>query len=114
MKYFKRSFRYLIFLLPAILQASPVQLSWTDNSDNETGFVVKGRLEDGTWEKVAETPANTTEVAIESDTHAAWQVFAFNEWGQSGGTNVLGKGSVPQTPNELKNKLTVTVTVEVK
>ena len=105
--------KYLIFLIPAILQAAPVQLSWTDSSDNETGFVVKGRLEDGTWENVGQTPSNTTELTVE-DTHEAWQVFAFNEWGTSGGTNVLEKGSVPQTPNELKNKLTVTVTVEVK
>lgn len=98
MKYF------LPLLFPVALFAGEVQLTWQDNSDNETHFLVKGRLEDGTWEEVGKTLANVNELSVDTQTHEAWQVFAENEWGISGGSNILEAGDSPTKPGSLRVK----------
>jgi len=98
--------RYFILaaLLAATSHAASVTLEWQDNSDNETAFVMEGRRADGTWEPVSTHPANVVEASVDTDTHDAWRVYAENEWGKSGYTNVLEKGAVPSDPNGLKLK----------
>jgi hypothetical protein len=49
--------------LTAVPSSAPtaVTLSWTDNSDNESGFVVeRSRRKNGTYETIATVPAGTT------------------------------------------------------
>lgn len=40
--------------------ASSVDLSWTDNSGNETGFVIQRKVDEGAWSDLDTVAANTT------------------------------------------------------
>lgn len=100
----------ILFILfsGSLVSARNVELAFSDNSDNEDGFEVRGRLASGVWEVVSTLPENVTQVEVDPQTHEAWQVFAFNEWGYSDGTNVLEK-DLPNPAGELRiKKQTVT------
>ena len=113
MKYFKHSFRYLLLLFPAILSAAPVQLSWTDNSDNEESFVIE-RKSEGEYVEVATVAANITQYTddVEAGSYQ-YRVKAVNQFGSSGYTNDLVVGP-PKAPSTLTNKITVIVTLTVE
>jgi hypothetical protein len=46
--------------LQAVASGYAVALTWQDNSDNETGFIVERRINYGTWARIADLPAGTT------------------------------------------------------
>jgi hypothetical protein len=91
-------------LFASVATAEEIVLQWTDNSVNESGFEMRGLKDDGTWEPIARTVADVTEIVVETGSHSAWQVFAFNDWGFSGGSNILTKGDKPEAPGQLKTK----------
>lgn len=93
----------LFFLLPLSLYADPVNFTFRDNSDNEDGFIVEGRLPSGDWEEILILLANVTEFQTEADTHEAWRARAFNAFGVSGTTNEVVK-RLPSDPSDLKAK----------
>jgi hypothetical protein len=76
---------------PSDLEASRrkerrVRLNWTDNSDNEDGFVVSYSDGRGQWRDVATVGADTTSTEITGFTLRRKHVFAvraFNEYGDS-------------------------------
>lgn len=47
-------------LTATAVAASEIDLTWTDGSDNETGFEIEGSTDGNTWTKLASVPANTT------------------------------------------------------
>jgi hypothetical protein len=102
-------FSTLLFLIMApVAHAIPVELGWTDNSDDEDGFEMRGRLPDQTIEVVAITAPDVERLQVESTAHEAWQVWAF-KIGWEGekiyslnGTNVLEKPKAPNGPSDLR------------
>ncbi|WP_445736018.1 fibronectin type III domain-containing protein [Mariniflexile sp.] len=75
---------------PTALVASPfsstqIDLSWVDNSDNETGFVVQQKINDN-FETVATLGANVTSNSItglKANTAYTFRVMAKNDFGDS-------------------------------
>lgn len=75
-------------------------LEWTDNSDNETTFVLE-RLGSGGFEVIAELPADTTtfvDGGLAPDTSYTYRVIARNTWGNSAPSNVCEARTLPFAP----------------
>jgi regulation of enolase protein 1 (concanavalin A-like superfamily) len=80
---------------PTNLAAPPptdtsVALSWTDTSDNETGFIVERKLPDGAWATLATLPANITtltDTTVVGGKSYVYRVRAFNSGGESSNSN---------------------------
>jgi uncharacterized protein YxeA len=100
--------KILSLLVALLLFASPAwalqaQLSWTDNSNNESGFKVY-RSPDGTapFVQIGSTAAN---VASFSDASAAagncYEVTAFNAAGESARSNRACVVAVPAAPGNV-------------
>src|SRR5262249_44724239 len=75
----------------AAIAASPAQvnLSWTDNSDNESGFEVQ-RKSTGDWTKIGVAPANSpafADSALGGGTHFSYRVRALGPNGASDWSN---------------------------
>ena len=75
----------------ASASATQINLTWTDNSDNETGFKID-RSPDGTsnWTAIYTTTVNATSYAntgLTCDTAFYYRVRAFNAGGDSGYSN---------------------------
>lgn len=92
----------LAFLFPVIAFADPVEFVFSDNSDNEDGFIVEV-LADGEWSEVMRLPANVTEFEYDANGLDAVRVAAFNSWGVSDYTNELYK-NMPVAPGSLQIK----------
>lgn len=92
-------------LLTAVIQAGPqVNLSFTDNAADETGFVVERAANGGQFVQIATLPVNTVTYA---DTNVAtgntynYRVAAVNGSGQSGYSNVATAVFTPNSPTTL-------------
>ncbi|MBK1879617.1 carbohydrate binding domain-containing protein [Pelagicoccus mobilis] len=88
-------FRYTILTLLLSWQTyamgHSVGLDWTDNSDNEIGFLVERSINGEAFEIIGETSANDTtfrDETIETDTHYSYRVCAYNAFGTTDYTNV--------------------------
>ena len=86
-----------------------VNLAWTDNADNETGFKIERKESGGTYTEIATVTANTTTY---SDTTAVaqkayyYRVMAYNSFGNSSYTNEANVttpacGAAPSKPINL-------------
>jgi len=104
-----------ILLLATSLSAAEINLSWQDNSDNETSFVVERAIEPEPFVEVATVGADVTEFTdnVEPGTYQ-YRVKARNEFGDSGYSNTLEAkaGDPPNAPSVLVT-VTVTATVNV-
>ncbi len=69
------------------ISGSRIDLSWTDNSTDELGFVLERRQEgDTTFLQIAELPADTTtysDLGLAGETSYVYRLFAFNETADS-------------------------------
>ena len=78
-------------LTATTVSGSRIDLTWRDNSDNETGFRVQRRQGDSAeWVEVATTAANTTtfsDAGLEPTTTYRYRVQAFNSAGASAFSN---------------------------
>jgi len=100
-------------LILAILLLSPIYgaeltLSFTDNSDNEKGFIVERSVGSLPFEQLMTLEADVTEFVDEDvplGTSVSWRVYAWNDYGDSGFTNVVAElTSPPLGPKDLKIK----------
>jgi len=78
--------------LSATAQSSTqINLSWTDNSDNETGFKIEQKSgSSGNWSEIAQVAANTTSYSdnnLTPNTQYCYQVRAYNSAGSSNYSN---------------------------
>ncbi|MBN1672653.1 MAG: lamin tail domain-containing protein [Kiritimatiellae bacterium] len=82
---------------PSVLVAIPlstneIQLTWTDNSDNEAGFKIDRRVSGGsTWDRIAEPGADATvyaDTGLPADTTYYYMVKAWNAAGNSAYSDV--------------------------
>ena len=80
-------------LAATAVSASQVNLTCTDNANNETGFVVQRSADGGkTWVTIATRPADTTaytDTSVSTGTTYYYRVFAFNDLGDSDFSNVV-------------------------
>ena len=76
---------------PASLSANTggqdrIDISWTDSSNNEAGFIVERKTANGTWQRAGTVQANATSFAdsnLYAGTMYYYQVKAFNAAGES-------------------------------
>gem|GEM_PF-3688861 len=87
---------------PSDLVAEPsytsVALTWTDNSEDEDGFSILKRNDQGEFVELLTVEADQTEVTLEDlapDTGYAFQVRAFNGNGQSRSSNTAVTRTLP-------------------
>ena len=87
-----------------------VKLTWTDNSNNETGFIIE-RDKDSDFEVPTHFAVNTADTVSYIDTTPQpgktyyYRVRAYNAFGQSEPSNYV-KLDLPATPTALKAELT--------
>lgn len=103
---------FLLVGLIGTISSADVTLTWNDNSSDETGFRVE-RSTDGTSFSVLETVAadvtTYSDQAIAPSTTYWYRVNAYNEFGNSGYTNVVShttdsEGNVAPTITGLSNQ----------
>ena len=78
-------------LAPTNLRAETVSevginLTWTDRSDDETGFKIERRVSEGRYTQIATVSANVTSYAdrgLDPDTSYIYRVRAYNDYGNS-------------------------------
>ena len=79
-------------LVASAVSSSQINLAWTDNSNNETGFIVeRALLSTGPWTQVATTSANIASWANAGLTPATiyyYRVKAYNSVGNSAYSNL--------------------------
>lgn len=89
-----------------------LELSWTDNSSNETGFVIERSVGAGPFVKLVDVATNVTTFkdTVEWATTYAYRVAAFNAVGKSAYTQAVTvtTPAEPQPPTAPSN-LTVRI-----
>ncbi|MEA4926570.1 MAG: cadherin-like beta sandwich domain-containing protein [Syntrophomonadaceae bacterium] len=77
--------------LTAVAVSGPaIKLTWTDNSDNELGFVIERKSTGGSYAEIEQAAPNTTsytDAGLSSGTTYYYRLFAFNNDGSSGYSN---------------------------
>ena len=79
-------------LQAAAVSSSQINLSWTDNSNNETGFKIDRSTDGASFATIAVTAANTTtysDVGLAPGTTYYYRVRATSATGDSGNSNVV-------------------------
>lgn len=69
-----------------VVSPNQINLAWTDNSSNETGFVIQRKIGTGSWNDFASVPADTTTLemtGLTGNTQYTFQVKAVNGVGSS-------------------------------
>ena len=80
----------LFMLLAMPVWALEIKLSWTDSSDNETGFIVERRLDSDAWLEIGKTAANVaafSDLSPVAGKKHTYRVSAFNVGGKSAPSN---------------------------
>ena len=92
---------------------SRIELTWEDNSYNETGFIIERKTSGGSYKQIATVGENTTNIintGLAGHTKYYYRIRAYNAAGYSEYSNQVSAttGSVPEAPSDL----TATVTSE--
>jgi len=77
-------------LAATAVSASQINLSWTDNAGNETGFELERSTDGNTFGKIADLPANTTSfqnTGLNANTRYVYRLRAVNGGGASAYSN---------------------------
>jgi hypothetical protein len=92
-------------LLATPASATAVNLSWTDNADNETGFSIERSINGIDWIEIATPAGNTTsysDTTCAPSTHYYYRVRAENMGGDSDNSNTADATTpapIPTVPN---------------
>ena len=89
-------------LIANVVSSTQVNLSWTDNSDNETGFEVERSPDNITFSLVTSSGANTpnaSDTGLTPATTYYYRVRAVNSAGASAYTNVASATTLGAGPN---------------
>ncbi|AOT72590.1 fibronectin type III domain-containing protein [Geosporobacter ferrireducens] len=105
-------------LSASVISNSRIELSWTDRSNNETGFKIERKTGSGSYEEIATVGANKTgytDTGLSSNATYTYRIRAYNSAGNSGYSNeVSGKtGNVPSTPTNLSASVTSNSRIEL-
>lgn len=91
-------------LAATIAGPTSIDLGWTDNASDETGFEIERRAGGGSWGQIATPGANATSFAdsgLAPDTAYEYRVRATNADGDSAWSNVAGATTAPAAPSGL-------------
>jgi len=98
-------------LVVAVVSSSQIDLSWTDNSDNELQFKIERKTgSSGTWAQIGTVDANTTSFSntgLSQNTTYYYRVRASNQAGNSGYSNEAN-GTTPYATPGAPSGLTAT------
>lgn len=86
-------------LVLTVISSFQLNLGWSDNATNETGYRLQRRVGTGSWEPALSLPANTTtfqDVGLEEGTTYHYRVSAVNANGES--TLLDGSQTMPTLP----------------
>ncbi|MCR4399964.1 MAG: fibronectin type III domain-containing protein [Syntrophomonadaceae bacterium] len=102
------------------VSTSRIDLTWTDNASNETGFKIERKKgSGGTYSQIDTVGANVTSYAsrnLSSDTTYYYRVRAYNAAGNSAYSNEASAttlGEVPDAPSELAVTLLTSTSVRL-
>ena len=111
-------------LTATVVSSNAIQLQWTDNSSNETGFNVYRKIGSGSWKRITTVIANVTSyknTALTAGTLYAYRVSAINSEGGSWYTNEVSlttdnvtSSTVPQAPSNLTATVLSSTTIQLK
>ncbi|MBI5384526.1 MAG: fibronectin type III domain-containing protein, partial [Verrucomicrobia bacterium] len=90
--------------------ASQVNLTWTDNANNETGFAVERAVGTGSFVQIATLGANITsyaDTALSANTTFSYRVRAYNSAGNSA-YSATATATTPNVPPAAPSGLTAT------
>jgi titin len=89
-------------LTAQVISATQINLAWTDNSDNESGFKIERRLSTATnYALIATVGANTTsfnDTGLAENTKFFYRVRAYNAGGNSSYTTAVSATTPPTAP----------------
>jgi hypothetical protein len=94
-------------LTTTAISTTQISLGWTDNSDNETGFVVQRQTGTGSWMQLTTTAAGVTsytDSTAAANTQYSYRVLATNSAGTSSASNSASATTpdvVPGAPSGL-------------
>jgi len=95
-------------LVAAVVSSSEINLTWKDNSSDETGFYIYRKTTDN-YSKVGVTEANATshtDTGLSPQTTYSYKITAYNEGGESESSNEVtittpGEPTAPSAPSNL-------------
>lgn len=90
--------------LSVTFNVNQMELSWTDNADNETGFKIERSTNGGAYSQIDTVAANETtynDTAVNDGTQYNYRVRAYNDGGNSGYSNVDGDTWPLPAPSDL-------------
>jgi hypothetical protein len=93
----KKLFLSLAFF-GSVLNAADLRLEWQDNSDNEDGFEIWRRVNEGEWLLIGATNTDVStfvDGVIPIGSVLSYRVRAWNQFGESGYTNIVSIGTYP-------------------
>src|SRR5205814_904356 len=99
-------------LTVAVLSTPQINLSWTDNSGNETGFLIERSTDGVNFTQVASMGVNVTSYSntgLAPSTQYYYRIRATNSTGNSGYSNVASAITGPSAPPTAPSNLTLTV-----
>jgi hypothetical protein len=80
------------------VSSSQINLTWSDNSNNEDGFEIERSLDGVTFSTIATTAANVTDYSdtgLAAETTYDYRVLAFNANGNNGYSNIFSETTKP-------------------
>lgn len=95
------------------VSTSQINLNWTDNSTDETGFEIERSIDNVNWAHLANTGPNITsysDTGLSINTTYYYRVRAFNDTGKSNNYSNVASASTTPTPTPTTPAPTVTGT----
>jgi hypothetical protein len=94
-------------LVASATSSSQIDLSWTDNADNETGFKVeRSTVQGSSYSQIGTTAANVTtysSTGLNADTTYYYRVRAYNASGDSAYSNIASAATLASAPASPSN-----------
>jgi len=87
-----------IMFTTTTLFGADLRLEWQDNSDNEDGFEIWRRVNEGEWLLIGATNIDIStfvDSVIPVGAVLSYRVRAWNQFGESGYTNIVSIGTYP-------------------
>lgn len=87
-----------IMFTTTTLFGADLRLEWQDNSDNEDGFEIWRRVNEGEWLLIGATNTDVStfvDGVIPVGAVLSYRVRAWNQFGESGYTNIVSIGTYP-------------------
>jgi fibronectin type 3 domain-containing protein len=100
-------------LTATVISSSQINLSWTDNSNDETGFKIEEKIgSGGTWtakDSVASSVVEYQSLGLSSNTKYYYRVTAYNNAGESSASNEVNATALDVVPTAPTNLTATTV-----